>query len=177
MSQNQRRRVVGNSDSNDVSIGRGASVANSVGQQSAVRVDEVGDAPLLAHTSGARGGGGSTSDSGSGSDNDDRDDDSRHSAARRRRRGANRVRTWWHTRRRRVPYKAIALAVALFVFGSVLLAIGIHLFRQDPRPEQAVPLLVLGSITFIPGAYHTRIALWSYFGYAGFDMRDIPEFE
>ena len=106
----------------------------------------------------------------------DDDDASSDDGAAKERRGG-RVRTWWRTRRRRVPYKAIALAVVLFVAGSTLLGIGVYQMRHTPVPDEALPLLILGSLLFIPGAYHTRIALWAYFGYAGFDMSDIPEFD
>ena len=54
--------------------------------------------------------------------------------------------------KRKFPFKAVLLACALFSVGSVLLSIAIWLLTQHkPVPDNAVPLLVLGSITFVPG--------------------------
>lgn len=38
-----------------------------------------------------------------------------------------------------------------------------------------VALLVLGSICFLPGFYHTRIAYMAWRGIAGFSLDDIPD--
>lgn len=43
--------------------------------------------------------------------------------------------------------------------------------------DRTWPLLLLGALMFIPGAYHTRIAYYAYKGYEGFSFEDIPEFE
>lgn len=80
-------------------------------------------------------------------------------------------------RRRRVPYKSIFLAVFLFVLGSLLISLGVVFLRRSPVPDNAYPLLVLGLLTFVPGFYASRIALWAYFGYADFSFDDLPGFD
>ena len=68
--------------------------------------------------------------------------------------------------------------------------------RRSPFVTQAFALTVLGSVTFVPGAfsssaprsvrpaqslhlgagfYYTRLALYAYKGYAGYSFEDIPE--
>ncbi|XP_045188509.2 transmembrane protein 230-like [Mercenaria mercenaria] len=78
------------------------------------------------------------------------------------------------------PTKAIALATTLFVVGSVLLVVGSLLmtgYIDAKYGDRTWPVLILGSIMFIPGFYHVRIAYYAYKGYAGFSYEDIPEFE
>ena len=42
--------------------------------------------------------------------------------------------------------------------------------------DRTWPLIIIGLIMFIPGAYHVRIAFNAYRGYSGFSFEDIPEF-
>ncbi|XP_059148760.1 transmembrane protein 230-like [Physella acuta] len=80
----------------------------------------------------------------------------------------------------KVPYKAILLATGLFVCGSVLIIVGSLLltgYINAQYSDRTWPLLLLGSLMFIPGAYHVRIAYYAYKGYDGFTYDDIPEFE
>jgi hypothetical protein len=39
-----------------------------------------------------------------------------------------------------------------------------------------LPLIILGSITFLPGAYHTRLAYLAWRGYSGYSLDQIPDF-
>lgn len=81
----------------------------------------------------------------------------------------------------KIPYKAILLAVGLFVAGSIMIVIGSLLvsgYYIDPKySDRTWPVLILGAIMFIPGIYHVRIAYYSYKGYDGFSYEMIPEFE
>lgn len=43
--------------------------------------------------------------------------------------------------------------------------------------DRTWPMLILGSVMFIPGAYHVRIAYYAYKGYEGYSFDDIPEFD
>ena len=43
--------------------------------------------------------------------------------------------------------------------------------------DRTWPVMILGAIMFIPGAYHIRIAYYAYKGYEGFTYEDIPEFD
>lgn len=81
--------------------------------------------------------------------------------------------------RRRIPWKAICLAVFLFVGGTSALIICIlslagHL---ELPPETPNVLLALGLLMFVPGAYHVWIAYWSYQEYPGYSFDDIPDFD
>lgn len=78
------------------------------------------------------------------------------------------------------PKKAIALATLLFVVGSILLVIGSLLltgYIDAKYGDRTWPVLILGSLMFIPGFYHVRIAYYAYKGYVGYSYDDIPEFE
>ena len=50
------------------------------------------------------------------------------------------------------------------------------LFMMLQYGDRTWPLIIIGLIMFIPGAYHTRIAFHAYQGYEGFSFEDIPEF-
>lgn len=48
-----------------------------------------------------------------------------------------------------------------------------------PSPHlilSGLPLIILGSITFIPGSYHTRIAYLAWKGRNGYSLNQIPDF-
>ena len=49
-----------------------------------------------------------------------------------------------------------------------------HLAAPLPAPT-ATALLVLGSICFIPGAYHTRVAYLAWRGVEGYSLNEIPD--
>ncbi|KAK2162793.1 hypothetical protein LSH36_91g02014 [Paralvinella palmiformis] len=80
----------------------------------------------------------------------------------------------------KIPYRAIALAVVLFIFGSLLIIIGALLLAEiiDTKySDRTWPVLILGLLMFIPGAYHVRIAYYAYRGYKGYSYDDIPEYD
>ncbi|KAI8789702.1 transmembrane protein 230 [Biomphalaria glabrata] len=80
----------------------------------------------------------------------------------------------------KVPYRAILLATGLFVVGSVLIIVGSLLltgYINAQYSDRTWPLLLLGSLMFIPGVYHVRIAYYAYKGYDGYSYEDIPEFD
>ncbi|GFN78099.1 transmembrane protein 230-like [Plakobranchus ocellatus] len=80
----------------------------------------------------------------------------------------------------KIPYKAILLATALFVAGSALIIVGSLLltgYINAKYADRTWPVMILGAIMFIPGAYHIRIAYYAYKGYEGFTYEDIPEFD
>lgn len=49
--------------------------------------------------------------------------------------------------------------------------------RPHPHPPApaGIALFVLGSLTFLPGFYHTRIAYLAWRGVSGFSFKDIPD--
>lgn len=80
----------------------------------------------------------------------------------------------------KVPYKAISLATSLFVVGSVLIIIGSMLltgYIDAKYGDRTWPVLILGALMFIPGAYHVRIAFYAFKEYDGYSYDDIPEFD
>ncbi|KAI0221186.1 transmembrane protein 230 [Lamellibrachia satsuma] len=79
-----------------------------------------------------------------------------------------------------VPYKAICLAVTLFLGGSLLIVIGSLLltgYIDSKYSDRTWPVLILGVLMFIPGSYHVHLAYYAWKGYDGYNFEDIPEFE
>lgn len=80
----------------------------------------------------------------------------------------------------KVPWKAIGLAVVLFSVGTVLIVVGSLLLAgtiDTKYSDRTWPLLILGALMFIPGAYHVRIAFYAFRGYCGYSFDDIPDFD
>ncbi|KAK1800675.1 hypothetical protein P4O66_005880 [Electrophorus voltai] len=80
----------------------------------------------------------------------------------------------------KVPYKAIALAVFLFLVGSLLIIVGSLLlagYIHVSYPDRTIPVLIIGVLIFLPGFYHLRIAYYASKGYRGYSYDDIPDFD
>ena len=80
----------------------------------------------------------------------------------------------------KAPMKSIVIAVVLFVLGSIFLTLGSLMLAgvlgQGQGSFRAMPLLVIGSIIFIPGAYNVRTAYYAWRGHPGFSYADIAGF-
>ena len=80
----------------------------------------------------------------------------------------------------KTPVKSILIAIILFVIGSIMLTIGSLMLAgvigQGTGSFRAAPLMVIGSIIFIPGAYNVRTAYYAWKGYRGFSYADIAGF-
>ncbi|XP_034458173.1 transmembrane protein 230-like isoform X2 [Hippoglossus hippoglossus] len=79
----------------------------------------------------------------------------------------------------KVPYKAIALAVFLFLIGSLLIIFGALLLSgtiKVEHPDRTIPVIIIGLLVFLPGFYHLRIAYYAAKGYRGYSYDDIPDF-
>ncbi|KAI9470514.1 MAG: hypothetical protein EXX96DRAFT_584604 [Benjaminiella poitrasii] len=80
-----------------------------------------------------------------------------------------------------IPWKAIGLATLLFTVGGILLALGILIkigtITSEVWLARGTPFIVLGSIMFIPGAYHLYIAYYAYYKYPGYDFSLIPDWD
>uniref|UniRef100_A0A8V5H250 Transmembrane protein 230 n=1 Tax=Melopsittacus undulatus TaxID=13146 RepID=A0A8V5H250_MELUD len=80
----------------------------------------------------------------------------------------------------KIPYKAIALAVVLFMIGTFLIIIGALLlagYISKGGTDRAIPVLIIGILVFLPGFYHLRIAYYASKGYRGYSYDDIPDFD
>ncbi|KAI3824076.1 hypothetical protein L1987_05524 [Smallanthus sonchifolius] len=76
----------------------------------------------------------------------------------------------------KVPWKSVGLALSLLLFGCVLLLLSLFIFtgHMGGDPSQAYGLFGLGTLTFLPGFYETRIAYYSWRGAHGFHFTAIP---
>ncbi|KAJ8661376.1 hypothetical protein O0I10_002642 [Lichtheimia ornata] len=81
----------------------------------------------------------------------------------------------------KVPWKAIGLAALLFTMGSVLVVVGalikVGYITSEIWLSRGIPFLVLGSVMFIPGAYHLYLAYYAYYKYPGYDFTMIPDWD
>ncbi|KAB0379579.1 hypothetical protein FD755_007363 [Muntiacus reevesi] len=71
----------------------------------------------------------------------------------------------------KIPYKAIALATVLFLIGAFLIIIGSLLlagYISKGGADQAVPVLIIGILVFLPRFYHPRIAYYASKSYRGY---------
>ena len=75
-----------------------------------------------------------------------------------------------------IPYKAILLAIFLFVIGTLLLVLSFRIYQGHFTREfddKFIPAIVLGLLCFIPGSYYMCILLHIYAGYREFSYSDI----
>lgn len=80
----------------------------------------------------------------------------------------------------KIPWKAVTLAALLFIAGSALLVIGSLVVSghiDSKYSDRMWPMIILGILMFIPGAYHVRIAYYAYRQVPGYSFDDIPEFD
>jgi hypothetical protein len=76
-----------------------------------------------------------------------------------------------------IPYKSILLAIFLAVFGiNCFVLAWMHWTQQLLGKEQAeLGFMFLGLMTFIPGAYHCRLAWGAWRGERGYCWELIPD--
>ena len=62
-----------------------------------------------------------------------------------------------------LPLRSLFLSIFLFINGTVFLLIGLSVFWNASLGE-SLPFTILGSICFIPGAYHVFVFLKVWLG-------------
>ena len=80
----------------------------------------------------------------------------------------------------KVPWKGVIYALILFLLGSGLLLAGCLIVTGHIDPvehnERFWPLILLGSLMFIPGSYHTYFAYKAFTGDPDWDFDEFPDF-
>ncbi|KAI8053398.1 upf0414 transmembrane protein c20orf30-like protein [Syncephalis plumigaleata] len=80
-----------------------------------------------------------------------------------------------------IPWNSIILASVLFIFGAIGVVIGALIVSgMIDTPDwkaSGLPILILGTLIFIPGFYHVRLAYYAWKGYYGYDFDQIPDLE
>ena len=78
------------------------------------------------------------------------------------------------------PVKSICIAVILFLLGTLMLTLGLLMLAGVISPGggsfRPTPLMVIGSMIIIPGAYNVRTAYYAWKGYQGYSYADIAGF-
>lgn len=71
--------------------------------------------------------------------------------------------------------KTITAAVLLFLVGSLMLYYGVQALSTDK--DRAISMLVIGTLTFLPGSYASWIIFGSCMGWRGYDMTELPSYD
>ncbi|XP_078434419.1 uncharacterized protein LOC144705551 [Wolffia australiana] len=76
----------------------------------------------------------------------------------------------------RPPIKEIGLAIAMLVFGTLAIVLGLIMASKRIGGDRAHGIFFagLGAMLFLPGFYYSRIAYYAYKGYKGFSFSNIP---
>ncbi|CAF1200166.1 unnamed protein product [Rotaria sordida] len=80
----------------------------------------------------------------------------------------------------KAPVYAIVLAIALFLIGSVMIILGALMLTrriETQYSDRTWPLILVGTLIFLPGFYHLRIAYWAWKGDRNFSFADIPDLD
>jgi len=80
----------------------------------------------------------------------------------------------------KIPIHAIVLATVLFLLGSVMITLGSLIltgYIKTQYSDRSWPLILIGSLVFLPGFYHIRIAYWAWKGDKNFSFADIPDLD
>jgi hypothetical protein len=75
-----------------------------------------------------------------------------------------------------IPYRAIFMALLMFLFGITLIILGVlsltNVILQEYYDRSWI-ILLLGILIWLPGFYHLRIAYFAWRKYDGYSFEDI----
>jgi hypothetical protein len=74
--------------------------------------------------------------------------------------------------KQKFPWKPVLLALFLLIIGTILTTVGAVFYAKGY--EGCLSILIIGCLTFIPGAYHVWIAFQSFRGVDGYGYHQIP---
>lgn len=77
----------------------------------------------------------------------------------------------------KIPYKTIIIATVFFVVGTFFLCWGVHELHSTGSIAESYEKMLLGMIMFIPGSYHTFMAIMACKGEEGYTYRELGTFE
>lgn len=79
----------------------------------------------------------------------------------------------------KTPVWSIVLAVFLFTAGSIMILLGSLMLAGvvGDYGGRTAPLLIVGTICFVPGAYSVRIAYYAWRGHPKFSFADLPSYD
>ena len=77
----------------------------------------------------------------------------------------------------KIPYKTIAIAFVFLVVGTIMLWFGINELLETGNTTEAWEKIVLGAILFIPGSFHSFLAVQALRGVPGYDYEHLTVFE
>ena len=75
-----------------------------------------------------------------------------------------------------LPVRSLLLSIVLFIIGVVFLLIGLSVFWKATLAE-SLPFTILGSICFIPGAYHVFVFFKVWMGHDGYSYEMLENYD
>lgn len=78
-------------------------------------------------------------------------------------------------RAEKLPIKTAIAAVLMFAFGTLFLFMGIRALPSDR--DRGIAMIVIGSLTFIPGSYATYNLYGAWKGWRGYKYAHIPSYD
>lgn len=76
-----------------------------------------------------------------------------------------------------IPVKQILIASVMFICGSIMIIMGALLMSghiDAKYGDRMWPLFIVGTLLFLPGFYHVRIAWYAWRKYDGFSFEEFP---
>jgi len=72
-------------------------------------------------------------------------------------------------------WKTVTAAILLFTIGSVMIYYGVQALAEDK--DRAIAMLVIGSISFLPGIWSTWMLLCAWLRIPGYSYDQLPSYD